>query len=197
MYPKSLQKMIDSFKLLPGVGEKTAERFALHLLSINKNYANDFASSIVEASDNIKECEICHFICEAEKCEICLDNSRDQNTICVVQSIRDVVILEKIGVFKGHYHVLGGVISPMDGVDVGDINISSLVKRLDDSQVSELIIATSPTVNGELTANYISKILANKSVKISRIAHGLPVGSDLEYADELTLFKALEGRREM
>lgn len=196
MYPKALSELIDSFKILPGVGEKTAERFALHLISSDVSATEKFAKSMINAKEMIKECKNCHFIADDEECTICKSSNRDRNTICVVQSIRDVVILEKIGVFNGLYHVLGGVISPMDGVDVDDINISSLVNRLKIEEVKEVIIATSPTINGELTASYLSKIINKFNVKVSRIAHGLPVGSDLEYADELTLFKALEGRRE-
>ncbi len=196
MYPKSLTTLIDNFKKLPGVGEKTAERFALHLISQKKEQNEKFAHALIGVNESIKKCSICHFICESEVCDICASNNRNKNVICVVQSIRDVVILEKIGVFDGLYHVLDGVISPMEAVDVDDINISTLMARLN-TDIEEVIIAISPTINGELTASYLSKLINKKGVKVSRIAHGLPVGSDLEYADELTLFKALEGRREM
>ncbi len=196
MYPKSLVALIDNFKKLPGVGEKTAERFALHLISQKQEQSENFSNAIIDAKSTIRKCSVCHFICEDEKCDICKDIKRNQNVICVVQSIKDVVILEKIGVFDGLYHVLDGVISPMEAIDVDDINIQSLISRLD-GNIDEVIIAVSPTINGELTASYLSKLIHKKGVKVSRIAHGLPVGSDLEYADELTLFKALEGRREM
>ncbi len=196
MYPKPIRELIESFKTLPGIGEKTAERLVMHLVNRDKSELERFANNLNNLSEGIRECSVCHYITDKETCYICDDNKRDASVICVVESVRDVVVLEKLKMFKGRYHVLNGSISPMNGVGIEDLNISSLVTRLKaDKEITEIIVATNPTFDGEVTANYISKILENTGIVVSRIAHGLPVGSDLEYADELTLFKAIEGRK--
>lgn len=196
MYPKPIRDLIESFKTLPNIGDKTAERLVMNLVNRNKVELETFANNILGISKGIRECKICHYITDKETCYICDDDRRDKSVICVVESIRDVVVLEKLKMFKGRYHVLGGAISPMNGIGIEDINISSLITRIkENKEVEELIVATNPTFDGEATANYISKLLDSTGIVVSRIAHGLPVGSDLEYADELTLFKAIEGRK--
>ncbi|MFV0499931.1 MAG: recombination mediator RecR [Bacilli bacterium] len=196
MYPKPIRELIESFKTLPNIGDKTAERLVMHLANRKSFELENFAQNIINVSAGIHECKVCHFITDEDICIICSDEKRDKEVICVVETIRDVVVLEKLKMFKGKYHVLNGAISPMNGVGIEDLNISSLISRVRNTdEVKELIIATNPTIDGEATANYISKLLENTGIVVSRIAHGLPVGSDLEYADELTLFKALEGRK--
>lgn len=198
MYPKPIMDLITSFKTLPGIGEKTAERLVMSLVNRDKSELESFASNILGVSEGIRECKICHYITDKETCYICDDNNRDNSVLCVVESVRDVVVLEKLKMFKGRYHVLDGAISPMNGIGIEDINIGSLIKRVkEDQNIKEIIIATNPTFDGEATANYISKLLTGTGIVVSRIAHGLPVGSDIEYADELTLFKAIEGRKEI
>ncbi len=198
MYPKPIQNLIESFKSLPGIGDKTAERLVMNLVNRSEGELSEFSNNILGIANGIRECKKCHYITDSDVCYICLDNNRDDTTLCVVETVRDVVVLEKLKIFKGRYHVLGGSISPMNGVGIEDINIRSLVERVkNDQSITELIIATNPTFDGEATANYISKLFNESGVVVSRIAHGLPVGSDLEYADELTLFKAIEGRKEL
>ncbi len=196
MYPNAITKLIMDFKSLPGVGEKTAERFVMHLVSRDASEIQSFAEHLEAVVTGVCECEVCHFITDTKKCYICSDMNRDESVLCVVESVRDVIVLEKLKSFKGRYHILGGAISPMNGVGIDDINIKSLVERVKaNPSITEIIIATNPTFDGEATADYISKLLANTGIVVSRIAHGLPVGSDIEYADELTLFKAIEGRK--
>ncbi len=198
MYPKAITKLIEDFKSLPGVGEKTAERFVMHLATRNAQELQDFSEHLEAIVTGVRECSVCHFITDSDKCYICCDSNREESVLCVVESVRDVIVLEKLKSFKGRYHILGGAISPMNGVGIEDINIKSLIERVKASpQITEIIIATNPTFDGEATADYISKLLANTGIVVSRIAHGLPVGSDLEYADELTLFKAIEGRKKL
>ncbi len=198
MYPKAIRELIDSFKTLPNIGEKTAERLVMNLVNRDKGELEKFSANILNVSTGIKECSICHYITDKDTCYICDDTKRDTSVLCVVETVRDVVVLEKLKMFKGRYHILNGSISPMNGIGIEDINISSLVSRIkSQKEIEEIIIATNPTFDGEATANYISKLLANTGIVVSRIAHGLPVGSDLEYADELTLFKAIEGRKNL
>lgn len=196
MYPKAIVRLIEDFKTLPGVGEKTAERFVMHLVNRKPEELQGFSEHIEAIVTGVRECKVCHFITEDETCYICNDQKRGQSVLCVVESIRDVIVLEKLRSFKGRYHILNGSISPMNGVGIEDINIKSLIERVKENKdITEIIIATNPTFDGEATADYISKLLVNTGIVVSRIAHGLPVGSDLEYADELTLFKAIEGRK--
>lgn len=192
-----VQKLIEEFEKLPGIGRKTAQRLAFHVLNLPEDRVIGFAKALVEAKRKIKDCSVCHNLTDTDPCRICGSEKRDHNIICVVQNSRDVVAMERVREFKGLYHVLNGLISPLDGTGPDDINIKSLIKRVSNQKVSEVILATSPTVEGEATAVYISKILKPIGVKTTRIAQGISVGGDLEYADEVTLFKSLEGRREI
>ena len=192
-----VQKLIEEFEKLPGIGRKTAQRLAFHVLNLPEDRVVGFAKALVEAKRKIKDCSVCHNLTDTDPCRICSSEKRDHTVICVVQNSRDVVAMERVREYKGLYHVLNGLISPLDGTGPDDINIKSLIKRVAHGKVSEVILATSPTVEGEATAVYISKILKPIGVKTTRIAQGISVGGDLEYADEVTLFKSLEGRREI
>lgn len=196
-YPKPLAKLIGEFAKLPGIGYKTAQRLAFHILSLDDAEAQALADSITEAKQEMKYCSICGNLTDQDPCAICSDQSRRTDVICVVESPKDVAAMERIREFNGQYHVLNGVISPMEGVGPEDINLRSLIKRLQNSDVRELIIATNPNIEGEATAMYIARLIKPAGIKVTRIAHGLPVGGDLEYADEVTLLKAMEGRREL
>ncbi|MBO0603564.1 recombination protein RecR [Sporosarcina sp. E16_3] len=196
-YPEPISKLMDSFMKLPGIGPKTAGRLAFFVLSMKEDTVLDFAKALVDAKRNLRFCSICGHITDIDPCHICQDTQRDSSIICVVQDPKDVIALEKMRDFKGLYHVLHGAISPMDGVGPEDINVPSLLVRLQNEEVEELILATNPTIEGEATAMYISRLVRPSGIKTTRIAHGLPVGGDLEYADEVTLSKALEGRREL
>ena len=196
-YPKPLAKLIGEFAKLPGIGYKTAQRLAFHILSLDDAEAQALADSITEAKREMKYCSICGNLTDQDPCAICSDQSRRTDVICVVESPKDVAAMERIREVNGQYHVLNGVISPMEGVGPEDINLRSLIKRLQNSDVRELIIATNPNIEGEATAMYIARLIKPAGIKVTRIAHGLPVGGDLEYADEVTLLKAMEGRREL
>ena len=196
-YAKPLNKLINELSKLPGIGGKTAQRLAFHILSMDDLDAIALSDAIREAKQDMKYCSICGNLTDEDPCSICRDTSRDKSTICVVESPRDVVAMEKIKEYRGYYHVLHGAISPMDGIGPADINLQSLITRLQDEAVKELIIATNPTIEGEATAMYIARLIKPSGIKVSRIAHGIPVGGDLEYADEVTLLKAVEGRREL
>jgi recombination protein RecR len=196
-YPEPISKLMESFMKLPGIGPKTAARLAFFVLGMKEDTVLDFAKALVDAKRNLSFCSNCGHITDVDPCMICQDPSRDRSTICVVQDPKDVIAMEKMRDYTGLYHVLQGAISPMDGIGPEDINVPSLLKRLQDETVSELILATNPTIEGEATAMYISRLVKPSGIKTTRIAHGLPVGGDLEYADEVTLSKALEGRREL
>lgn len=197
-YAKSLSKLIAELGKLPGIGGKSAQRLAFHILSLSDEQAAALAGAITEAKENIKYCSVCGNFTDSEVCPICSDTSRDNSVICVVESPKDVFAMERAGSFKGRYHVLHGAISPLDGIGPSDINLKSLITRLQsEDDVKEVILATSPRVEGEATAMYISKLLKPAGLKVTRIAYGLPVGGDLEYADEVTLSKAIEGRKEL
>ncbi|MBM6616653.1 recombination mediator RecR [Bacillus suaedaesalsae] len=196
-YPEPISKLIESFMKLPGIGPKTAVRLAFFVLNMREEDVLEFGKSLVNAKRNLTHCSICGHITDKDPCQICEDQSRNQSIICVVQDPKDVIAMEKMRDYNGNYHVLHGAISPMDGIGPEDINISTLLKRLQDDTVQEVILATNPNIEGEATAMYISRLLKPTGIKITRIAHGLPVGGDLEYADEVTLSKALEGRREL
>ena len=196
-YPEPISKLIDSFMKLPGIGPKTAARLAFHVLSMKEDTVLDFAKALVNAKRNLMYCSDCGHITDQDPCYICEDQKRDRSLICVVQDPKDVIAMEKMREFNGLYHVLHGSISPMDGIGPEDINIPDLLKRLQDETVLEVILATNPNIEGEATAMYISRLLRPSGIKVTRIAHGLPVGGDLEYADEVTLSKAIEGRREI
>ncbi|PFK43787.1 recombination protein RecR [Bacillus cereus] len=196
-YPEPISKLIDSFMKLPGIGPKTAVRLAFFVLDMKEDDVLDFAKSLVNAKRNLTYCSICGHITDRDPCYICDDSHRDQSIVCVVQEAKDVIAMEKMKEYQGVYHVLRGAISPMEGIGPEDINIPQLLKRLQDETVQEVILATNPNIEGEATAMYISRLLKPTGIKVTRIAHGLPVGGDLEYADEVTLSKALEGRREV
>lgn len=194
MYPKAIDDLIASFEQLPGIGHKTAERLVLQMLNNSEAYLSSFSNNIARIKSEVKVCPNCFFYAEDGLCHICR-SKRDQSIICVVELAKDVVALEKMQTFNGTYHVLGGRLSPMDGIGVDDLRIKELIKRVvENIEVKELVIATNPTVDGDATAKYIAKLLEKTGVIVTRIAHGLPVGSDLEYADELTLFRAMQGR---
>jgi recombination protein RecR len=194
-YLPALDALIANFKRLPGIGHKTAVRMAFSVLDFSEDDAHAFADAIVTAKEKIIPCEVCGYISEGGKCEICSSDRRDRSVICVVEDSRAVMALEKVREFKGLYHVLGGAISPMDGIGPDELNIRSLLTRLDG--VDEVIIATNPTIEGETTAMYISKLIKPLGIKTSRLAYGVPVGGELEYSDEVTLFRAIEGRRDL
>ncbi|AHI57152.1 MULTISPECIES: recombination mediator RecR [Listeria] len=196
-YPEPITKLMDSFMKLPGIGPKSAARLAFYVLDMKEDDVLDFAKALVDAKRNLSFCSVCGHITDKDPCYICADTSRDRSIICVVQESKDVIAMEKMRDFHGLYHVLHGTISPMDGIGPEDINIPDLLKRLQDDTIEEVILATNPNVEGEATAMYISRLLKPSGIKITRIAHGLPVGGDLEYADEVTLSKAMEGRREV
>lgn len=197
-YPRSLNKLINELSKLPGIGNKTAQRLAFHVLSLPDREAEALAESIVTAKRTLRYCSVCGNLTDQEKCLICSDASRDRSVICVVETPQDVVAMERIREYRGLYHVLHGAISPAEGIGPNDINLKSLITRLQsDNNVEEVIIATNPNIEGEATAMYISRLLKPAGIKVTRIAHGIPVGGDLEYADEVTLLKAMEGRREL
>lgn len=196
-YAKPLNKLINELSKLPGIGGKTAQRLAFHILSMDDKEAMDLADAITEAKKSMTYCSICGNLTDDDPCAICSDESRDKSMICIVESPKDVVAMEKIREYQGYYHVLHGAISPMDGIGPDDINLRSLIVRLQDEAIKEIIIATNPNIEGEATAMYIARLIKPSGIKVSRIAHGIPVGGDLEYADEVTLLKAVEGRREL
>ena len=197
-YPRALNKLINELGKLPGIGGKTAQRLAFHILSLSEREAEALAESIVSAKKNLRYCSECGNLTDQDKCLICSDATRDRSVICVVETPQDVMAMERIREYKGLYHVLHGAISPAEGIGPNDINLKSLITRLQASdEVKEIIIATNPNIEGEATAMYISRLLKPAGIKVTRIAHGIPVGGDLEYADEVTLLKAIEGRREL
>ena len=197
LYTKSFQRLIDVFRKMPGVGNKSAVRMAYYVLSMSDEDAKDMTKIILDAKEKICYCKICQNTTEQEICEICSSSKRDKSIICVVEQPKDVIALEKTGEFSGTYHVLHGCISPMDGVGPEDIKIKELLERAADQSVKEIIMAISPNVEGDATSMYISRLLKPFGIKITRIAYGIPVGGDLEYADQVTLAKAIEGRREI
>lgn len=197
MYVAPVARLIDEFEKLPGIGHKTAQRLAFHILNMPSEKAIEFAKAIVDAKRTVKYCSVCGDLTDIDPCKVCGSEKRDRSVICVVENPRDVVAMEKVREYKGLYHVLHGVISPMEGIGPNDINIKALIKRISEAEISEVILATNPDVEGEATAMYLAKLIKPMGVKTTRIAHGLPVGGDLEYADEVTLAKSLEGRREI
>ena len=197
-YPKPLNKLIDELSKLPGIGGKTAQRLAFHILSLEESEATSLANSIVNAKRSLHYCSVCGNLTDADPCEICSDESRDRTKVCVVETPQDVIAMERVREFKGLYHVLHGAISPVEGIGPNDINLKSLITRLQQhDEIDEIIVATNPNIEGEATAMYIARLLKPSGIKVTRIAHGIPVGGDLEYADEVTLLKAMEGRREI
>lgn len=196
-YPSTILNLIECFKKFPGVGEKSAERMALSVLEIDKETIDLFSKSLKESKTKIRRCEKCNNLSEDDKCEICKDNGRNKEFLCVVEEPKFVNLFEKLNIFDGYYHVLDGLISPIDGINPEDINISTLIDRVKKDKVKEIILALKPSVEGETTSLYISKILEGTGVKISKIAHGVPMGAEIDYVDSLTLEMALENRRYM
>ena len=197
MYSESVNKLIKQFEKLPGIGHKTAVRLAFYVLESSMENAKEMADAIVEAKSKVKFCSKCFNLTENDPCSICLDKSRDNSVICVVENVKDVTAMEKTHEYDGLYHVLHGSISPMNNISAADIKIKELLERLKDDEIKEVILATNPTIEGETTAMYISRLIKPLDINVTRIAAGLPVGSDIEYTDEITLIKALEGRRKM
>ncbi len=198
IFPKALEELIEEFKKLPGVGRKTAERYALHIINkLDKEEVHQFSQALSEAKDKLHHCSVCGNLTDEEVCSICKDELRDQSTILVVENVKDVFSIEKASQYRGLYHVLNGVLSPMEGMGPEDINLNTLWKRVAEKKVKEVIIATSSTPEGETTALYISRVLQEIDVLVSRIGYGVPVGLNLEYADDLTLTKAIENRKKI
>ncbi|MDQ6928198.1 MAG: recombination mediator RecR [Actinomycetota bacterium] len=197
MYAAPVQTLIDQLGRLPGIGPKSAQRVAFHLLKLPKEDALQLATAITEAKDRVAFCKRCFNVCEGTECQICADDRRDATIVCVVEEPRDVVAVEKTHEFRGRYHVLQGAISPLEGIGPDQLRVKELLSRIDAEDITEVILCTNPNIEGEATAMYLARLLKPLGVKATRIASGLPVGGDLEYADELTLGRALEGRREL
>ena len=196
-YPEPIARLMDSYMKLPGIGAKTAARLAFFSMEMPEEEVMNFANALISCKRDLTMCSVCGNITQEDPCEICQDASRDRTKILVVEDSRDVMSLERMKEYKGLYHVLHGVLSPMGGTGPDDINVASLIQRLQDPTVEEVIIATNATAEGEATAMYLSRLIKPAGIKVTRLAHGLAVGSDIEYADEMTLFKAIEGRREL
>lgn len=196
-YAKPLANLIRELSKLPGIGGKSAQRLAFHILSMDDLEAEVLANSITRAKSSMRYCSVCGNLTESDPCEICSDEKRDRTVICVVEQARDVAAMERMKEYNGLYHVLNGAISPMDGIGPEDINLKQLIIRLQQDDIREVILATNPTIEGEATAMYAARLIKPSGIKVTRIAHGIPVGGDLEYTDEVTLSKAMEGRREL
>lgn len=196
-YPEPISKLIDSFMKLPGIGPKTAQRLAFYVLNMKEEDVVDFSKSLMDVQRELEYCSVCGHITDVDPCYICSDKQRDRSMICVVQDTKDVIAMEKMREYNGLYHVLHGAISPMDGIGLEDINVPSLIERLKDAEVKELILATNPNIEGETTAMYITRLVKPIGIKTTRLAQGLSIGGDLEYADEVTLSKAIEYRTEL
>jgi len=196
-YAAPVERLIEQLCRLPGIGPKSASRLAFHLLSVPRSDAVDLARAIVELKDKVRFCSICFNISEGEVCSICSDPRRDESLLCVVEEPRDVTAVERTGRFRGRYHVLGGAISPIDGVGPEELRFDELIRRLQAGEISEVIVATNPNAEGEATALYLAQLIRPLGIRVTRIASGLPVGGDLEYADEITLGRAMEGRTEI
>jgi recombination protein RecR len=196
-FTRPLAKLIEQFQKLPSVGPKSAQRMAFQILKMSENDVRKFADSLIEAKRDIKYCNICFNMSSQNPCEICRDNKRDKSIICVISETKDLIAIEKTNEYRGHYHVLQGMISPLDGIGPEELSLKELLSRLVDEEVQEVIVALNPSVEGDATSLYLSRILKPFNIKVTRIAFGMPVGSDLEYVDELTLARAIEGRREI
>lgn len=197
MHADAVQNLIDQLGRLPGVGPKSAQRIAYHLLKVPEDDALALSGAITRAKERVRFCEVCHNLSEAERCTICADPRRDATVVCVVEEPRDIVAVEKTGGFSGRYHVLGGSINPMEGIGPDELKVRELLGRIDTDGVVEVILCTNPNLEGDTTAMYLARLLTPLEVRVTRIASGLPVGGDLEYADELTLGRAIEGRRDV
>ncbi len=197
MYPDSLKNLIESFKLLPGIGEKTAERLAFYVLEMDEEKTDFFTDSIQEVKTKIHKCPICSNYTENDKCNICSDTLRNQDYLCVVEDPKSIYLFEKVGTYNGYYHVLDNLISPLDGINPEDIGLEKLIKRINDGNFKEIIIAVKPSIEGETTSLYIKKIMEGLNIKVTRIASGIPIGADMEYIDTMTLQRALADRKEI
>lgn len=196
-YPESLQQLIDCFKMLPGIGEKNAERLAFATLKFDDEQSKCFSESIIDVKNKIKKCEICNNLTEEEKCEICKDNTRNNEVLCVVENTKNLILFEKANIFNGKYHVLEGLISPLEGINPEDIKINQLINRIKNEKIKEVILALTPSIEGETTSAYILKLLEGTDVSVTKIASGIPVGADMEYLDPLTIARAMEGRNKI
>ncbi len=196
MYPEALKLLIEEFERLPGIGKKSAVRLAFHIMNMEKSKAERFSKTIIDAREKVHLCPVCQNLTDKEMCDLCKNTKRDRSVICVVEGPKDIIAMEKTNEYKGLYHCLHGVISPMDNIGPEDIKLKELLSRLTD-EVKEIILATNLTVEGEATAMYISRLVKPMNIKVTRIAHGIPVGGDIEFADEITLARAIEGRREI
>lgn len=197
VFPESLDNLIEEFQKLPTIGRKSAERLAMNIVERNENDIEEFSKALLEVKEKIHKCEICGNLTENDICSVCKDITRQEDYICVVEDVKDLIAIEKSGAFHGKYHVLGGLISPSDNIGPEELNIDKLIKRIDDEGINEIILAISSTIEGETTTLFLSSLLADKGVRISKIAQGIPVGSNLEYFDQLTLERAIEDRREV
>ncbi len=197
MYPDSLRNLIESFKLLPGIGEKSAERMAFFILDLDEEKTDFFTDSIKEVKTKIKKCPICSNITENEICSICADKNRNKDLLCVLEDKKNIFLFEKLGSYNGYYHVIDNLISPLDGINPEDIGLEKLLKRIKEGSFKEVIIAVKPSIEGETTSLYIKKILEGLNVKVTRIASGIPIGADMEYIDSITLERALTDRKEI
>lgn len=196
-YTKPLARLIDEFSKMPGIGPKTAQRLAFYILKNSSERVASLAKAILEAKEKVKYCSICGNITDQELCEICQNINRDKSIICVVEKVRDLIAMENTGEYKGLYHVLEGAISPLDGIEPENLKIDSLLKRLKTEKIKEIILATNPNIEGEVTASYINKLIEPLNIKVTRIAYGVPIGGSLEFADEVTLTQALMGRQKI
>ena len=195
MYPESLKNLIESFKYLPSVGEKTAERFAFSIFDLDDEQIELFKESLMDVKEKVHPCSVCNVLTEDEKCSICSDSNRESNILCVVEDVKSVFLFEKLGMFKGKYHVLNGLISPLEGINPEDIGLDKLIDRIHNEKFDEIIFAFKPSIEGETTSLYIKKILDDLDIKITKIANGVPIGADMEYVDSLTLERALADRK--
>ena len=196
-YPQTFENLINGLKKLPGVGAKSAERMAYQILNMDDEDIHNLANSLIDSKNKLVRCKKCGCMSEGELCEICKDDSRDTHTLCILQNTKDVYALEKAKNYSGVYHVLNGVISASLGVTPNDLNLQELINRIENDEIKEVILATNPNIEGETTALYIAKLLEGKNVEVTRLAYGLPVGASLDYADEYTLIKAMQGRRKL
>jgi recombination protein RecR len=196
-YIKPLARLIDEFSKMPGIGPKTAQRLAFYILKNSSERVASLANTILEAKEKVKHCSICGNITDQEVCEICQNINRDKSIICIVEKVRDLIAIENTGEYKGLYHVLEGAISPLDGIEPENLKIDSLLKRLKTEKITEIILATNPNIEGEVTASYLNKLIEPLNIKVTRIAYGVPIGGSLEFADEVTLTQALMGRQKI
>ena len=195
MYPESIRCLIESFKYLPGIGEKTAERLAFSVLNMEEEQVELFSSSLMDVINNVHKCPICNSLTDSDICSICSDPTRDSKILCIVEDSKSVFLFEKLGMFRGKYHVIDGLISPLDGVNPEDIGLNKLLDRLNEENFEEIVFALKPSIEGETTSLYIKKILEGMDIKVTRLASGLPIGADIEYVDSLTLERAINDRK--